>query len=347
VNTDPRGQPGSHWVCFFIDARPEGTHSVEYYDPLADPIPPSFLRDIKPIVRLLSPDTYLKFRENKIADQHDDSSNCGPFCCRFLQARLKGETFAKASGWDADGEKNIEKWKAHEHQRMWISGQSGEGLRDIYDKVRKSATNIIQRIKDTLGGPRVGPSPALRSWLEKYGDVEIIEITVCKKPIYPILQKILDWLSMGKARENMERLGYDNLMHLYMIIRLKNGMSVKMEKNQIVEIKSFDRKDVGKEYISVPEWAIRGTIRSQLEQAEKAVGVENLWLYDLVKRNCQKFVIWFLGTMSTKKIQDFVEQDIEETLKDMGYIKRAATAITDIAATADVALHGAGESETR
>lgn len=145
----------------------------------------------------------------------------------------------------------------------------------------------------------------------------------------------------------MDRLGYDKLMHLYMIIQLKNGVSVKIEKNQIVEIKAFDRKDVGKEYVSVPEMFVRGTVRGQFEQAEKTVGAENLWRYDLVKRNCQKFVVWFLGDMASPKIRNFVEQDIEETLKDMGYIKKAATAITDLAAAADVALHGKGEQYTR
>ena len=51
MNTDPRGKAGTHWVAFFIDARPHGTHSVEYYDPLADPIPATFLADVKQVVK--------------------------------------------------------------------------------------------------------------------------------------------------------------------------------------------------------------------------------------------------------------------------------------------------------
>src|SRR5690606_29176977 len=110
-NTEPRAQGGAHWVAFFIDARPHGTHSVEYYDPLGDPIPVNFLRQTKVMIKKISVDSYLKFRENKIPDQSDTSNNCGPFCIRFLQARLAGESFAKATGWDKQGEKNIELWK--------------------------------------------------------------------------------------------------------------------------------------------------------------------------------------------------------------------------------------------
>ena len=91
MNTDPRSKPGSHWVCFFMDLRPEGSHSVEYYDPLADPISPDVIADLKRFIKQIYPaNEYLKFRENKITDQNDTSSNCGQFCVNFLQRRLKG-----------------------------------------------------------------------------------------------------------------------------------------------------------------------------------------------------------------------------------------------------------------
>jgi len=84
-NTEPRAQGGAHWVAFFIDARPHGTMSVEYYDPLGDPITPNFLTDIKIMIKQVhGVDSYLKFRENKIADQSNTSNNCGPFSIRFL-----------------------------------------------------------------------------------------------------------------------------------------------------------------------------------------------------------------------------------------------------------------------
>ncbi|MDR3411324.1 MAG: hypothetical protein P4L87_10350, partial [Formivibrio sp.] len=84
-----------------------------------------------------------------------------------------------------------------------------------------------------------------------------------------------------------------------------------------------------------------GTVRKHFEQAQQAYG-EQLWQYHLVTQNCQKFVLWFLGGDVTPEVRQFVEQDIEATLKDMGLLQRIATGITDVAATADVALQGAG-----
>jgi hypothetical protein len=71
-----------------------------------------------------------------------------------------------------------------------------------------------------------------------------------------------------------------------------------------------------------------------------------LWQYHLVTQNCQKFILWFLGITTSNEIRAFVEQDIGETLKGMGLLQRVATAVTDLAATADVALRGAGEKNT-
>ena len=111
---------------------------------------------------------------------------------------------------------------------MWISSQQGEGLRDIYEKVRSTASNVISRIKATIAG-RKGASPAVRGWLAKHGDEPIESISVCKKPIFSILEKVGNWVSNGKLRENMDRLGYENMMHLYMICRLKSGVTMKIE----------------------------------------------------------------------------------------------------------------------
>ena len=338
MNTDPRGQPGTHWVAFFIDARPHGTHSVEYYDPLSDPMPAAMFADLKKVVRAVNGEyTYLKFRQNNIPDQSETSNNCGPFCIHFLKARLSGQSFAKATGWDQLGEENIIKWKPY--PKLWISSQYGEGLRDIYESVKKGATKIIQRIKETLGGPRAGPSPAVRGWLDKFGDFEITDITVCKKPVETMVSSVLNWISGGKLKENMKRMSYESLMHLYCIVSLKDGPTVKIEKNQVIEIKPST--DMGKEKLKT---SAGSTVQARMAAGERKQGVDAFWKYDAVRANCQDFTLAFLGETSPD-VRAFIKQDVGETLKDMGYFEKAAKVLTDVAATADVALNGAGRLE--
>jgi hypothetical protein len=106
---------GMHWICCLIDARPNGAHSIEYYNSLGnrgvEKVPKNFLSKIKPILKKLQTNTYMKLKFNNVADQNNYSSNCGQFCCKFLIDRLNNKSFAHASGYDKQGEKMIEKFK--------------------------------------------------------------------------------------------------------------------------------------------------------------------------------------------------------------------------------------------
>jgi hypothetical protein len=125
------------------------------------------------------------------------------------------------------------------------------------------------------------------------------------------------------------------MMHLYMIIQLKNGPTIKMEKNHVVEIKNSG--DLGQKYMKTDH---PPTVNAMIKQAEAGHG-EAVWKYHLVDANCQKFIMWCLGSKGAG-VREFVMQDAEAALKDMGLLKRAATVITDVAGAADVAINGAG-----
>jgi len=157
------------------------------------------------------------------------------------------------------------------------------------------------------------------------------------------LESIGNWLSSGKLRENMDRLGYDRLMHLYMIVQLKGGPTVKIEKNHVVEIKNSG--DLGQKHMSVGDPGIGRyppTVNAMLKQAEAGHG-EQVWKYHLVEANCQKFIMWCLGAKASGGVREFVMQDVASSLKDMGLLQKIATVVTDVAGAADVAINGAGK----
>lgn len=110
MNTAPIKKYYGHWVAVYIDAKKD--MSVEYYDPLGDPPPKRFMRDIKRIIDKINPSAYLKMKINKIADQSATSDNCGWFAMKFLVQRYHGIPFRECSGYDdsKNGEKNIKKF---------------------------------------------------------------------------------------------------------------------------------------------------------------------------------------------------------------------------------------------
>lgn len=113
MNLDPSTKKGSHWVAVYIDARNHGDQSIEYYDSFADDPPKRFMEDIKLLIDKIEPETYLKFKVNKIVQQRADSDSCGWFAMRFLMDRYNGVPFKEATPYSEvlQGEKDIKKFK--------------------------------------------------------------------------------------------------------------------------------------------------------------------------------------------------------------------------------------------
>jgi hypothetical protein len=124
INTDKSTQRGEHWLACLIDARPHGSHSIEYYNSLGnngiEAMPKDFIKKITPILKKLKTNTYMKVKQNIIKEQNAYSSNCGEFACRFLIQRLNNKGFADATKWNQKGEKKIEEWKKKQPQFKYI-----------------------------------------------------------------------------------------------------------------------------------------------------------------------------------------------------------------------------------
>ncbi len=102
MNLDKHNLKGSHWISVFADARPNGSQSIEYYDSYGREIPVDIMRDLKLVVDMLKPTTYLKFKNNKVIQQFDDTNTCGYHSMSFLIDRLRNVPFAQVAGYDTN-----------------------------------------------------------------------------------------------------------------------------------------------------------------------------------------------------------------------------------------------------
>jgi hypothetical protein len=117
MNTDKTGQPGQHWVAFLLDL--DG-HTIEYYDSFAEPMPKDVGAGLKKFLDKYGPHReLLKFKENRVPDQHASTANCGWFACRFLIDRFRGRSFREVTHFDdtvkgevIKGEAAVEKFKS-------------------------------------------------------------------------------------------------------------------------------------------------------------------------------------------------------------------------------------------
>jgi hypothetical protein len=228
-----------------------------------------------------------------------------------------------------------------------IHAQSGEGFVDTlksgYEYVKKG----VQRVRDVLAGVRKHAPPSVRAWLEKFGDEEVVELKICRRPIMSMIEKMANLLSNGQLDKNKEKLSYDKLMHLFMLIELVPDDSgvprvYLVEKNQVVRIEKAKWETDAEEMKF--QVSSEFTMNKRFAKAEQTVGTARLFVYDAKKANCQYFIKWLLqGTSGwNASVEKFVMQDIEKALEGMGILEKAAKVVTDVGNVVDVAMNGAG-----
>lgn len=356
LNKDASDKEGSHWVAVYSD----GKKTIEYYDSFAKPPTQKFMSDLRWVVDQIKPDTYLKFKQNKIIDQDADSTNCGFHSSKFLIDRFRGRPFAECSGFDDSirAEKDIEKFKAKLGIRpfRYLKGheQMGEGWRDIYNGVKKGlvtgAKYVGKKLLDVAinGTHRLNFSPSVRRLLERYGGEQISQIKVVRTPINGMINKVLNWISMGKFQENLKAMNYDQALHLFFLIKLSSGQIIKIEKNHVIEAETTSNwSPANSESVDV---ASPGqTLNEFLDKGRKSVGDEVYFIYDSKTQNCQYFIKNNLKAngLWNSTVEKFTLQDSVSIYKGLGLLEKVNKGITDIASKIDHSIFGAGRKRRR
>ena len=86
VNTDVRGQPGTHWVAFFFPK----TGPAEFFDSLGR-APEHYNRRFKNVLIYNGP----SYAYNNVPVQPDGTNTCGQYCLHYLTRRCRGRSMKK------------------------------------------------------------------------------------------------------------------------------------------------------------------------------------------------------------------------------------------------------------
>jgi hypothetical protein len=306
INTDPNYKRGEHWQAIFYDARDHGSSSIEFFDSYGDDIDPKLLRDIKLLADKLNANSYLKFKHNTIKYQ-GDSSNCGPFAMRFLVDRFRGKPFKEATGYDQQGEKNIEKFKFQYIPSFSDEKIGGNILTGTY-------LNYYPRSMSRYLKPPIGDEP-------------ILSLRVGRVPLSRVTSTVLNLVTLGGWERAKQKLGYDNVFHLYLVINDK----YRLERNHVTTMYSYSKpSDEQSIIIPLPQEI---TVSELLNKTAAQVGPE-LQRYSGSSNNCQDFVIQVLSSnnLLSESARTFIKQDIESIYEHLPfYSKWVSNLVTDSA----------------
>lgn len=204
----------------------------------------------------------------------------------------------------------------------------GAGLREI-------GTQIYERVKGFIEGPRKIAPPAVRNFLEVHGNDKISSIIVCRKPILKVIDTFLNILSLGQVNENKKKFNYDDLFHLYALVTI-NGVPYKFEKNHVVEITKSGVQAADCKVVNLNKSL---TVKEFIDNGEKYQKY-GFWLYNPANNNCQVFIESLLkgNNLSTPDLIKFIKQDAINVLTHT--TGKLGEYITNILGRFDILLYG-------
>jgi hypothetical protein len=182
--------------------------------------------------------------------------------------------------------------------------------------------------------------------LRRVGNETITNISVCRTPVQGIIQKLVNWLSLGALNRAMKNLNmHDTLFHLFLIITTSSGKHFKLEKNETINVVpglNYNGGSCMGVYLKGPI-----TVRQFVENGLKYAGPERFYTYRGLSWNCQRWVSDMLNGsgLMYPGLDRFVNQPVEQLAKQIpGITQTIMNAITDFAARART-LQGKGKKK--
>lgn len=337
INTDPSTKEGKHWQAVYFDGNKD--MEIDFYDSFGDPPSNTIMKGVKQIADKLQADNYLKFKNNKIKQQNDRTSNCGFFAAKFLIDRFAGKHFTQASGFDdsVKGEKDIKKFREQHGYGPW------QYIKSFAKKAIDVGKEVVNRVSTAIIGKTNAP-PGVRSLMAKHGNAKVIGLQVARSPVQKIISSILNAISGGQLEENRRKLNYDEIYHLFLIVHLDDGYSFKIERNETVQISSPNVSNA--EILEVP---VNSDITLNQLIENGANGKSNFWNYNPVTSNCQQFVTDLLSgsRLLSGEASSFINQNAVALLEGSPVTRKIAEVVGDLGSRLNTLIHGAARKKRK
>lgn len=239
------------------------------------------------------------------------------------------------------------------HKYYYQYGQTGhkyyfDGIKDeplAYQQALQQAKAIhVSQAGYGLPGIRQDFPPYVRDLIAKYGDRVIDRISVCRKPLNSNLTTLINVVSLGQVNSQLKKLNYDDLFHLFMIIRIDDGTTLLLQKDEVVDMymvtQTINVKGGSCIMIDLKDKQIK--LGDFINKTVRDVG-PSIYLYDGQDNNCQVFIINLLKSngLLTDDYKSFILQDIQTVLSTSpGWLRKIMNLATDSKALLNRLLYG-------
>lgn len=184
--------------------------------------------------------------------------------------------------------------------------------------------------------------PSAKKILDENKDAIVQSISLHRNPLPSVYTKIMSWATKGETDKRIKEQPKDTLYHIGMWVKLSNGKTIKVEKNEVINLDDKPKKPKEEEVQAVPAPPHNLTFGDMLEKTREAVGDKKFFSYSAKDNNCGNFIEYILKTngMNTDATHDFIGQDAKAILKGFPSLRKFMNTLTDTAGRANVLLEG-------
>jgi hypothetical protein len=205
----------------------------------------------------------------------------------------------------------------------------------IFDWFKEKASKAVSAVKDYFKPRLDGYNNISKKTIEQYGNMPIKQLFILRTPISGGLNKVINFVSLGKWEELKKKYSFDSLFHLSLVALLENGKNIIIEKNDVVNISPEYKMYPTSETVDIPLGNNNLTINKLLETARAKVGDNTFFSYDAFKNNCQFFIRYLLEgqNLYSEQAKNFLFQDLENIYKDLpSYVPKVMKGATTMGA---------------
>ena len=234
-----------------------------------------------------------------------------------------------------------------------LLGQLGKKIYKGYkERVKKNIHRIthpretIKEAKDftrhLIHGRHDAYPPSAQKVIDENKGAIVQAISLHRNPLPSVYTKLMNWATNGETDKRIAEQPKDTLYHIGMWVKLSNGKTIKVEKNEVINIEANPTKPKEEEVFQISNVVSNLTFGDMLEKTRREIGDHKYFSYSAKDNNCGNYIENILKTnrMDNEATHDFINQDTKEILRGFPSLRKFINTVTDIGGRANVLLEG-------
>ena len=232
----------------------------------------------------------------------------------------------------------------HHQQGTGFFQDLSKSIKNVANKAVQGVQSVANKAVD-LGNKVINPSSAYPLELQKLKDdlgTELItEIEVRRTPVPKAISESMNVVSLGSFKKKMNRLPFDDLFHLFIVVKTDKGSQFLLEKNARIHATTSVPNLPNTTTMKVANIPADLTVANLIDNTQNQMG-DKFLPYNPVSNNCQSFILAVLqaNKLITPELTTFIKQDTSSLFKSDPTLAKISTGLTNLGASFDVAMKG-------